>query len=50
MKRVRFVQGLGLIALLHDRRDIGRFDRLHHWLLGAVMVLRPKWFLFGKVR
>lgn len=36
---------LGLAIWLHDRRDTGRFDRLHHWHLGVLMVLLPSWFI-----
>lgn len=32
----------GLLFLLHDFKDIGKFDRLHHWMLGAVMLLWPE--------
>jgi len=38
------IEGLGLLIFLHDVKDAGKFDRLHHWMLGAVMVLFPEWF------
>jgi len=35
----------GLACVLHDIRDVGKFDRLHHWMLGFSMVLWPRLFL-----
>ena len=32
-------QFLGLVVMLSDLKDIGKFDRLHHWHLGALMIL-----------
>lgn len=29
--------------MLHDRRDLGKFDHLHHWMVGAVILWKPQW-------
>ena len=34
-----FLQWFGVILLLDDAADIGRFDRIHHWMIGAVLLL-----------
>lgn len=36
------VQLLGVLLLLSDGKDIGKFDRIHHWHIGAALLL------FGK--
>lgn len=41
---IKDIQGLGLLIFLHDANDAGKFDRLHHWMLGAAMILCPEWF------
>ena len=41
---IKDIQGLGLLIFLHDAKDAGKFDRLHHCMLGAAMVLYPEWF------
>lgn len=41
---IKDIQGLGLLIFLHDASDVGKFDRLHHWMLGALMIVRPEWF------
>ena len=35
---------VGLALLLDDIKDLGRFDRGHHWHVGAAMLLMPSWF------
>lgn len=35
---------IGLALILDDAKDIGKFDRLHHWQLGATMIFKPAWF------
>lgn len=39
------VQFLGLMNLLDDANDLGRFDRPHHWHLGGLMLGWPDKFL-----
>ena len=29
---------IGRILLEDDRKDIGKFDRLHHWHLGVILI------------
>lgn len=38
------IQSLGLLIFLHDAKDAGKFDRLHHWMLGIAMIFWPEWF------
>ena len=33
------MQFIGLIVLLHDIGDLGRLDRLHHWQIGAFLLV-----------
>ena len=36
------MQFIGLMLLLHDsikHGDFGKFDRLHHWQIGAVLLV-----------
>lgn len=35
---------IGLLLLLHDAKDFGKLDRLHHWQYGAAMIAKPEWF------
>ncbi|MHC4891568.1 MAG: hypothetical protein ACYTEO_19110 [Planctomycetota bacterium] len=41
MNEERLIQILGAFLLGDDSADIGKFDRLHHWQLGAAMVALP---------
>jgi len=36
MSLMRFI---GVVLVLTDLQDLGKFDRLHHWQLGAAMVI-----------
>ena len=39
-KTVKAIIGLvGIPVLLSDFTDIGKFDRFHHWQLGALLIL-----------
>ena len=37
----KLIQMFGAFLLGNDSADIGKFDRLHHWQLGAAMVALP---------
>ena len=26
----------GILAMIHDKEDFGKFDHIHHWLLGLI--------------
>jgi hypothetical protein len=41
MDQDTIVQILGAFLLGDDSEDIGEFDRLHHWQLGALMLAFP---------
>ncbi len=34
-----YIQLFGMALLLDDFEDVGKFDRLHHWMYGAAMIL-----------
>jgi len=36
----------GALAMIHDAKDFGRFDRIHHWLLGLVAFISGLVLLF----
>jgi len=38
------IEWLGALLVLDDFKDLGRFDRLHHWLVGVAMLFKPEWF------
>ncbi|MHA2264584.1 MAG: hypothetical protein ACXAEN_19495 [Candidatus Thorarchaeota archaeon] len=41
MNQEKLIQLFGAFLLGDDSADIGKFDRLHHWQLGAAMVALP---------
>jgi hypothetical protein len=41
MDTEKAIQMLGAFLMGDDSADIGKFDRLHHWQLGAAMVALP---------
>ena len=38
-----FVQLIGALLVLSDIKDVGKFDRIHHWHLGAALLLFGQW-------
>ena len=33
------VKFIGALLMLSDIKDLGKFDRFHHWMLGAGLVI-----------
>jgi len=45
-KKIEAVKKLGAVLLIHDFDDFGKFDRLHHWMYGALLYYGAKIFEF----
>lgn len=41
MENDKVLQILGAFLLGDDAEDIGKFDRVHHWQIGAAMIVAP---------
>lgn len=34
---IDFIDMIGEILMIDDMQDIGKFDRIHHWHIGAIL-------------